>query len=193
MCISRPLRQRGVTLIEMIFFIMIVSVALAGMVQVFNLATRDSADPVRRKQALMLAEAMMAEVQLAGFTWCDPTDDNAATAVNAAGCANPALQEKFGPEQASARPFDNVNDYVTAANVAQEAFGPKNALTDVNGNTIDVEEYAIKLTVSPVALAGIGSTGADSDLLQITIVVEYDSGQSVRLDGFRLRYAPQFR
>jgi MSHA pilin protein MshD len=192
MCTDRSRRQRGVTLIEMIFFIVIVSVALAGLMQVFNLVTRDSADPMRRKQALMLAEAMMAEVQQAGFTFCDPTDDNAATAADRAGCANTALQEKFGPEQPSLRPFDNVNDYVSGDGVPTQAFGPVNGLQDVNLNAIDVRGYTAELTIRPVPLGDIGNTTVDSDVLQITVVVTYDAGQSVRLDGYRLRYAPQF-
>ena len=192
MSTKRPQRQRGVTLIEMIFFIVIVSVALAGLVQVFALATRDSADPVRRKQALMLAEAMMAEVQLAGFTFCDPTDVNAATAAAAADCAIPEAFGQVGPEPAGTRPYDNVNDYVDAPNVAKEAFGPAGALTDVNGNTIDAKGFAVELTITPVQLAGIGDTTPNSDVLQISVVVRYDEGQAIRLDAYRVRYAPQF-
>ena len=189
MCTSPPRRQRGVTLIEMIFFIVIVSVALAGLVQVFALATRDSADPVRRKQALMLAESMLAEVQLAGFTFCDPTDENAATATGPADCAIPEAFGQGGAEPVGARPYDNVNDYVDAPNVAKEAFGTVDNLTDVNGNHIDAKGFSAELTISPVQLGGIPAT----DVLQITVVVRYDEGQAIRLDGYRVRYAPQFQ
>jgi MSHA pilin protein MshD len=183
--------QRGVTLIEMIFFIVIVSVALAGLIQVFAMVTRDSADPVRRKQALMLAESMMAEVQLAGITFCDPADENAATAAGPGDCTIP---EAFGQEGAAgARPYDNVNDYVTAPNTPTEAFGTVNHLTDVNGNTIDAAGFSADVTVSPVALGGIGDTTPTSAVLQITVVVRYDEGQAIRLDGYRVRYAPQFQ
>lgn len=195
MCTDRFMRQRGVTLIEMIFFIVIVSVALAGLMQVFNLTTRDSADPMRRKQALMLAEAMMAEVQQAGFTYCDPTDANAGTAVDSAGCDD--IPEEFGQvgkEPAGPRPYDNVNDYVSLPGVPTQAFGPVNGLLDVNLNPMDVKGYTADLTITPVELVpGIGDNSAGSAVLQITVVVTYDAGQSVRLDGYRLRYAPQFQ
>ncbi|MCE9569660.1 MAG: type II secretion system GspH family protein, partial [Rhodocyclales bacterium] len=42
-------RQHGLTLIELIVFIVIVSVALAGVLSVLNLTARSSADPMIRK------------------------------------------------------------------------------------------------------------------------------------------------
>lgn len=71
MSTRRP-RQRGVTLIELIVFIVIVSVAVVGVLQALRMSSANSADPLRRKQALMIAEGLMEEVQLAKFTYCDP-------------------------------------------------------------------------------------------------------------------------
>ena len=58
------LLQRGVSLIELIMFIVIISVALAGILLVMNLVTRHSADPLIRKQALAIAESMLEEIKL---------------------------------------------------------------------------------------------------------------------------------
>lgn len=63
--------QRGVTLIELIVFIIVVSVGLAGVLSVLNLVTRTSADPLVTKQAMAVADAMMEEILLKDF--CDPT------------------------------------------------------------------------------------------------------------------------
>ena len=82
-------RQQGVTLIELIVFMVIVGVALAGMPTVFNLTTRTGVDPMIRKQMLAIAEGLMDEVAAMPFTWCDPDDPAAATAINAAACATP--------------------------------------------------------------------------------------------------------
>jgi len=57
-------QQRGISLIELIMFIVIVSVALAGILLVMNQITRHSADPLIHKQALAIAESMLEEVRL---------------------------------------------------------------------------------------------------------------------------------
>jgi len=61
-------------------FIVIVSAAVAGIIGVIDVTTRSSVDPMIHKQALAVAEAMMEEVRLQPFTYCDPDDPNAATA-----------------------------------------------------------------------------------------------------------------
>ena len=58
----QPLGQRGVTLIELIIFIIIISVGLVGILGVMNQTVRHSADPVVRKQAMAMAEAVLEEV-----------------------------------------------------------------------------------------------------------------------------------
>lgn len=187
----KPCRQRGVTLIELIMFIVIIGAALAGLLQVLNFTTKNSADPVRQKQALMIAEGLLEEVRLAGFTWCDPTDSKLAEAASAADCDLPeAFGQGAGSEPVSNRPYDNVNDYVDAPGVAKAAFNNAGgALTDMNGNPMGVTGYSAKVTIRPVALNGIGSTANDSDVLRITVEVSYDD-QTLALDGYRTRYAP---
>ncbi len=73
-------RQHGISLIELIMFIVIVSVALAGILLVMNVTTKGSADPLIHKQALAIAESLLEEVELMPFTYCDP-DDLAASVV----------------------------------------------------------------------------------------------------------------
>jgi MSHA pilin protein MshD len=68
---TRP-RSRGFSLIELIFFIVIVSVGLAGVLQVMQVTTAASADPIVRKQALALAESVLQEVLQKAYTDPDP-------------------------------------------------------------------------------------------------------------------------
>jgi MSHA pilin protein MshD len=79
---SRDSRRpsRGLSLIELVVFIVIVSAAVAGIVGVISVTTRASVDPLIHKQALAIAEAVLEEVQLQPFTYCDPDDPGAATA-----------------------------------------------------------------------------------------------------------------
>src|SRR5882762_3749026 len=121
----RPRAEHGISLIELIVFIVIVGIAVAGVVGVLSMATRASADPLIQKQALAVAEALLEEVQLQPFTYCDPDDPQAATAqsaaVGATGCTAAASVENLGPEATPpygpetrtslTTPFDNVNDY----------------------------------------------------------------------------------
>jgi MSHA pilin protein MshD len=58
------LLQRGISLIELIMFIVIISVALVGILLVMNQVTRSSSDPLIRKQAMAVAESMLEEIQL---------------------------------------------------------------------------------------------------------------------------------
>lgn len=67
-------KSRGASLIELIVFIVIVGAAIAGIIGVISITTQSSADPVIRKQALAIAEALLEEVQLQPFTVCDAND-----------------------------------------------------------------------------------------------------------------------
>lgn len=187
--------QRGVTMIELILFIVIIGVALAGMLQVLNFTTRNSDDPVRRKQALMLAEGLLEEVRLAGFTYCDPTDAKVTEATSPADCT---IKEAFGQgvngEPVGPRPYDNINDYVDAPGVPKAAFNnAAGKLSDINGNAMDVIGYTARVTIRPAVLNGIGDAGtsADTDVLRITVEVAYDD-TTLALDAYRTRYAPAF-
>lgn len=61
---SLSLRQVGVSLIELILFIVIISIAVAGVLLVMNKMTGHSADTLVRKQALAIAESLLEEIEL---------------------------------------------------------------------------------------------------------------------------------
>jgi MSHA pilin protein MshD len=164
--------------VELVMFIVIVSIAVTGVLMVMNMTTRNSADPQLRKQALSIAEALLEEVSLARFTFCDPADPNAETAASAAECTVP---EGVGPEAGNTRPYDNVNDYVASYGTTQAI-----AISDVNGAAIpNLNAYSSTITITPQVYNGIAAT----DSLLITINVNYGA-DTIRLDGYRTRYAP---
>lgn len=191
---SRRARQRGVTLVELIIFMMVVGIALMGILAAMNLSSSRSADPLRRKQALMIAEGLLEEVEQAKFTYCDPASDNAETAESTAACTIPENWGQLSPEpSANGRPFDNVNDYVTKPGTLTLAFNnAAGALADASGNALAVTGYVARLSISPAVLGGVGvaGTSADTDVLRIQVQVDYD-GQSLVLEGYRVRYAPK--
>jgi MSHA pilin protein MshD len=199
MSTDRARRQRGLTLIELLMFIVIIGVALVAILQVLKFTTARSADPVRRKQALMIAESLLEEVELARFTYCDPSADNADSAASRAECT---VGEEFGqvlPEPSGPRPYDNINDYVAAANQPSYAFNnAAGQLANANGNAMNLEGYTARLTITPATLGtGTGAiaaagTSADVDVLRITVEVIYDGNERLVLDGYRTRYAPKY-
>lgn len=62
------MKQRGVTLVELIMTIVIVGVAVAGILVVFTNTIVKSADPMIQHQAIAIAEAYMEEILLRPFT-----------------------------------------------------------------------------------------------------------------------------
>lgn len=60
--------QRGLTLIELIVSMVIISVALGGVLLVMNYTTSRSADPMVQHQAVAIAEAYMEEIILQPYT-----------------------------------------------------------------------------------------------------------------------------
>lgn len=187
-------RQAGLTLVELIMFMVIVGIAVASVIQVLALSARSSPDPMRRKQALAIAEGLMEEVRLARFTYCDANDPKAEdpTTLSATDCTNPALQEKFGPEAGNARPFDNVNDYVPGLNQTATY------TTDAAGNFFPAG-YNATVAIVPDATLGpagapiapVDSSPANMNVLHITITVTYSNGDPVVLDSYRTRHSPR--
>ncbi len=183
-------RQRGISMVELIVFIVIIGISMTAIVSTMNLATRNSADPLVRKQALMLAEGLMEEVQLARYTWCDAADPAVLTALQASDCTTPEVP---GPESGETRPFNNVNDYVTEYGSAQQAFNNgAGQLVDAAGQLINLPGYTVLLTVAQPGFIGPAATANDANhILSIRVEVRYQGKEVITLDGYRIRYAPR--
>lgn len=179
-------RQHGLSLIELLVFIVVVGVAVTGVVSVYSLNARASVDPAIRKQAMAVAESLLDEVLSKPYTFCDPDDPVADTAANVAACTIP---ESMGPEIAqgetrssATNPFDNVNDYnnFTMAGFADIATGT--LVPDLVG-------YSATVLVQPAgAFNGIPA----GETLLVTVTVTAPNNQAISLSGYRTRYAPNF-
>ncbi|MFL0802102.1 MAG: type II secretion system GspH family protein [Agarilytica sp.] len=69
----RSFRSSGVTLIETIVFLVVVSIALVALVRVYTFAVSSSVDPAIRTRALELAQAQLDEVLARKFDEATPT------------------------------------------------------------------------------------------------------------------------
>lgn len=72
--------QRGVTLVELLLSIVVVSVAASAVLGVMSMTTARSADPMIRHQASAIAEAYLEEILLKPLTDPDGADGEAARA-----------------------------------------------------------------------------------------------------------------
>lgn len=178
---STPRRLRGLSLIELVIFIAVVSAALAGVLAVFIQSTGTSADPMLRRQSLAIAESLLEEVSLMPFTFCDGDDPNVTTATSAADCK---LTEAIGPETGESRfttpQFDHVNDY--------GGYAMKSIVDITNTAVAGLTGYKASVAVSAAALNTM--TAASGDVLRISVTVTDPRGGTLTLDGYRTRYAP---
>ena len=185
---SHPARETGLSLIELVVFMVVLSAALAGVLRVFIQAGAHSADPLQQRQALAIAESLLEEIELMPFTYCDPDDANAAaTVISTAGCMTP-LPEAMGPESGETRfaspQFDNVNDYNGYA---------MNGIVDITNTPISaLSGYSASVTVAKAALGNsfypLSVSGGFA--LLITVTVTMPNGDTLSLDGYRTFYAP---
>ena len=175
--------ERGLSLIELLVFIVVVGIAVTGVLSVYSLSARSSADPMVQKQALAIAESLLEEVLAKPYTYCDPDDANVETASSPAGCAT--TPEAMGPEvgetpYSNLTPYDNVNDY--------NNFSMPTGIVDLNNNAVaGLGGYTASVQVQPAgAFNGIPA----GETLLVTVTVNGPSNQGVSLSGYRTRYAP---
>jgi MSHA pilin protein MshD len=180
--------EQGISLIELVLFIVITGIALAGVLLVMNKVTASSADPLIRKQALAIAESLLEEIELMPFTYCDPNDVNAASAVSPASCSAGMSQDVItGPVPATetrssaTNPFDNVADY------SNFSMSP---IADITGTAVPgLSGYAASVAISRAGIALLG-TADDGAALRITVTVNGPGNTQAVVDGYRTRYAP---
>ena len=127
-CDHRRDRQRGLTLIEMVVAIVILSVGLAGVLLAFSTVTRASADPVITQQMLAIAEELIEEIELRPY----------AVSANAA------------PAPCARNTFNDVLDY--------DGYAAASGICTIDGTPIpSLATYAVQVRVQPGTLAGVGA------------------------------------
>lgn len=62
-----PLKQNGVTLVELVISIVILSIAVVGVLSALGTIGGRSADPMIREQSIAIAEAYLEEINLSQF------------------------------------------------------------------------------------------------------------------------------
>ncbi|RZI86802.1 MAG: type II secretion system protein [Rubrivivax sp.] len=184
----RPARRpaQGFTLIDVLVLITLIGIVAGSVTVLFTRMASQSAEVMRTRQAISLAQALMNEIRMMPFTTCDR---------NAVGCT--AGAEAMGPEAGEVRyhaaipnfnnQFDNVNDY----NNLQQP-GPGCAgICDIRGTLLNPAGSTLagctsRVAVAPQAMAGVPAAEA----LLISVTVTCPGMGPLMLQGMRTRHAP---
>lgn len=160
-------RSRGLTLIELVVAITLIGVVGGALVASFGWLSGRSVDPLTQRQALAVAESMLAEVMAQGVALSDPDGGADGT----------------GPEAGESRtdtgtPFDHVNDY--------EGFD-QTGVTALDGSAVPgLTAYRVRVSVSPQAVGGLA---ADQGWW-VEVTVDDPAGRAVVLAAWRAVLSP---
>ena len=155
---NRHLNQRGISLIELVIFIVILSVALTGITLIYINTTRYSADPMVRIRSIELAQSTLEEILLKAY------DDN--TPVGG-GC----VRFPAGSSRCPAGPNPDATSQ-TAATFNDEEGGATPANPQIRALFDDVDDY------HNLAYCGTGGT-ADAACTNACIDMVDESGNLI--------------
>jgi MSHA pilin protein MshD len=161
MCTSRRNRLAGVSLLELVIAIAIIAIAMGGVLTLFTVTARNSAEPMVQEQAQLIAEAYLDEILLKKFY--DPDTDSVCPA-----------------REASRANYDNVCDYNGLSEPPTNQFGT--AVAALASYTVSV---AVQNTA--ITLGAINNTGAIR-VLRIDVTVTGPGTASVTLSAYRTNY-----
>lgn len=142
-------RHRGFTLVELIVFIVVVGVGLAGILAVSSNVVKASADPMVRKQTIAVAEALLEEILLKEY-------------------AKPAGSTVVGNAGGGARNLfdcvDDYNGYVTVGGIVDVSGHAETALASYNiAPAVDVSAISLSgVTLKRVVVSVTGPQGVIS-------------------------------
>ena len=142
----KPSGQAGMSLIELIVAMVIISVGIGGILAVFSNALKGSADPMIRKQMLSIAEEMMDEISIKPY----------ASAANtaASGCAR--------------NTFNDVSDF--------NGYATSQQICDIDGNPIAaLAAYSVSITVSLDTTSFAAYSVTDTKKITVTVTNGSDS------------------
>jgi MSHA pilin protein MshD len=162
------LRQAGISLIELIIFIVIISVALTGILLVMNQTTAHSADPLLHKQSIAAAESLLEEVQLQDFV---DQNDGITTVCPPASAVTAATR---------ATDYHIVDCY--------NGFTMPAGITDLNNNPTGLAAYNASVAITAEALGAGADTIAAGSAVRITVTVTDPQGTAIAIDGYRTQY-----
>ena len=162
--------ESGVTLIELVIAIVIISIGLAALTATIINTTRHSADPIIQQQAYAIAQSYMEELQSEAF--CDPDNSlDCYSYITSSACTT-------GTVEALRANFDDVCDYRTLN-------GPA---ADVNGPIASLADYNVQVTIGDTGVNYNGLLSNSGQVVRIDVDVTHSSGVAVNLFAYKANY-----
>ena len=197
---QQALRSAGFTLIDVLVVIVLLGIVAVALTGASARMAAQSAQTLKARQALALAQGLLAEVRHMPFTYCDPNDARfaLATAATLGGVGCTTLVDALGPEPGETRytpatRFDSVSDY---QGFAMPGPGCAGGLCDLSGNLINatgpLTGCAARVNLAAQALAGVAANDADGrpQALRIVVTVTCPGADTLVAEGIRVRHAP---
>ena len=120
--------QRGMTLIELVLAIVVISVGLAGVMLAFSMSVRNSADPVVQRQMSVIADEMLEEITLKPY----------------------AQQSNAAPAPCARDTYNDVSDY--------NGYATSGKICTIDGTAIPLlTGYDVAVTVASGTVAGVAA------------------------------------
>ena len=178
--------QRGVSLIELVLVIVIVSIGVAGFMSVINLTTGRSSDPLLRVQANAIAESYLEEAMLKPF--CDPNWDPDSNPTTTTVCPTDCVSRAcatcrgvgIGWTTEARGSYDDVCDYsFTDTGAVDQTGTPIAALSNFN------------VTISTVdndTLNGLNGTAGRVARIDVNVTHATHPDINVTLSGYRTNF-----
>ncbi len=168
----------GFTLVELLVLIVLVSIAMAGIMTVWQHSQRHAADPLHANRAVKLGQAVLEEILAKRF------DENSGQGgVPRCGSTDPGAQScstTFGPDagETSRALYDDVDDYH-----GLDLTPP----TDINGAALTgYANYRLRVSV---AAAGGELSGLNNDeAKRIDVTVTTPRGHDYEFSAYRVNF-----
>ncbi|MDH5436271.1 MAG: prepilin-type N-terminal cleavage/methylation domain-containing protein [Gammaproteobacteria bacterium] len=164
------IKQHGLTLIELVISIVIISISLTGVLLIMNRTAVVSADPMIRSQVAAIAQSYMEEILLNAYT-------------------DPSQTETGGAEAGETRStYDDVTDYHNLLNngcTAVSAICPLGAcICNQNGIPVDkLKNYSIQISVTQDDMSFASKATVTAKRIDIT--TSHISGISTTLSAYK--------
>ena len=155
---SKYFLTKGVTLIELIVSIVIITIAVGGIMALFLGTTSTSADPMIRAQSLAIAQSYMDEIMMQPYSISTNTSDS--------GTCN----DGDSPEKSERAKYNDLSDYHNLSDIG--AHNQNGCLIDaLNAYTVDVS--IVLTTLNTVVSKKITVTVTHSGLGTVVPLIAY--------------------